>query len=217
MKEKLAASEKKLEGWLEEQKVIIKNEKLRYKEEQEDLKHQLEVLINGVPEEMEEEEVTLDELLTSTPTATTAAAMQMEARALQAERQAWEAQQSLLQMQSQMQQYMAYQMQQPVPMPLGQDMPMAPEPTPSGEHRPPPQHGPPGMAKPGSPQQVRRVRQNGLKLKDSKGKETGNKADNKNKEVKKKAPAVTVSTQDSNAEDVVDLCAEDGQEEQSDL
>ena len=112
---RMEENDKKLENWMEEQRIIIKtDEKARYADEQASLRQQLDNLANGTPEDMDAEEETLDEVLATGPSVEQ---QKMEERMMIAEKSAMDAPQAMLQLQSQMQQMFAYQMYVNGPMP----------------------------------------------------------------------------------------------------
>lgn len=106
LEKKIEQNRSDYETWLETQRQVIAQEKARFLSEQQKLQKELDILKKDAEEEDPEEE-TMDELLDNAqqPPATDFISKQLEDRMLVAEQTAYHAQQSMLMMQSQLQQY----------------------------------------------------------------------------------------------------------------
>ena len=96
LESRLKANEEKYVNWATAQKALLRSEKDRFESEQQKMEKELQMLRNPVVEE--EEEMSEDEGPTARPKDAV-----MEARVLQAEKMAWDAQQAFLAIQSQLQ------------------------------------------------------------------------------------------------------------------
>ena len=208
LKTNLQENEDKYQRFMEKERALIKSEKLRYEEEQSRLSRRIAQLENE--ESMETEEEDIDSILENK-----VPHHMMENRMAQAEHQAWHTQQSLIQMQAQLQQFMSYQMSLTPGLPsLPEHTPVAPQPAAA-----------PGMNMNGcrdSPQMPKGVRQNQLKPKEKereaqKAKDAAARAEARKALAKPLPEAVTPPLAEAIVEDLTKDEDLDGKEDTAEL